>query len=231
MKKGLFIVIDGADGAGKATQAKKLIERLKKNEVPTVYVDFPRYETFFGKTIARFLRGEFGDLKTVSPYLASIPYALDRQGTRTLIESALNSGKYVIANRFVSSNMAHQAAKIANKKDRSKYLDWVSKLEYQVLGVPKENIVVYLKMSEPIASRLVDKKGQRQYLRGKVKDIHEEDSLYQRSVADLYLKLAKKHRWIVIKCYDKGEPLSINVIHDKIVKKLQLLSMMPKNLR
>src|SRR3989344_2308491 len=113
-KKGKIIVIEGGDGSGKATQSKLLIEYLEKNSIPHAYLDFPNYSSFYGKLVGKFLRGEFGDLDSVSPYLASLTFALDRLSSKDTIENHLKAGKIVVMNRYATSNMAHQGSKIAD---------------------------------------------------------------------------------------------------------------------
>lgn len=229
MKRGTFIVIDGGDGSGKATQAALLLERFKKNKTPATFFDFPRYDKFFGQNVAAFLRGEFGKLKSVSPYLASLPYALDRMSAAKAILRSLTSGISVIANRYVSSNLAHQSAKLRKTKDKNKFIRWIKTLEYKELRVPKEDIVIYLHVPAHISSELVLKKDSRAHLKGKLKDIHEADDLYQRKVIDMYLSLAEKNDWIVVPCVERGALLSIESIHELIVEALKKRNFLPKN--
>lgn len=230
MKQGKFIVIDGADGAGKATQSALLIEKLKKFRIITSYFDFPRYDKFFGKNVAAFLRGEYGSLESVSPYLASLPYALDRMAAGEAIRRALEAGSTVIANRYVSSNMAHQAAKFTNKKESEEFIEWLINLEYKELRIPREDIVVYLYLPESISSKLVSNKTDRSHLKGKKKDIHENSGTYQKSVINTYLDLAKKNDWIVIDCIKKGKLMSTPEINGMIVSALQKRKFLPNQL-
>ena len=124
MKKGFFIVIDGTDGSGKATQTKLLAEKLKKSGRKVKTIDFPQYENnFFGKMVGRYLSGEFGKSSEVSPYLASILYAGDRFEEKETIEKWLNEGFVVIADRYASSNQIHQGGKISNSAKRKEFLD------------------------------------------------------------------------------------------------------------
>ena len=116
-RKGKLIVIDGGDGSGKATQSEMLIAYLKKSGNKVKYVDYPRYYTsFHGNVVARFLRGEFGKLDEVSPYLSALAYAVDRAGTKEELDDWLASGGIVISNRYATSSMAHQGAKMPHKK-------------------------------------------------------------------------------------------------------------------
>lgn len=92
-KRGKLIIIEGADGTGKATQAELLVEHLKKNHFRVKYYDFPQYHNnFFGDMAARYLRGEYGSFLQSSPYLVSLPYALDRASVAEEMKSWLARG-------------------------------------------------------------------------------------------------------------------------------------------
>ena len=217
-KKGGFIVIDGGDGSGKTTQAKLLIDYFKKNKIPVQYFDFPQYyNSFHGKTVARFLRGEFGDINEVSPYLASLAYALDRASVKKEMDKILNKGISIIANRYATSNMAHQGAKFKNKEKREDYLAWVYELEYKVHKIPKEDVVIYLYVPWEIGLKLTTKKGTREYLKGK-EDIHEKDLDFRKASEAMYLELAKRYKhWVKIDCIENGKLLTPENIHQKII--------------
>src|SRR3990167_8453524 len=163
-KKGKLIVIDGGDGSGKTIQAKLLLGYFKTNKLPAKYFDFPQYESFYGKTVAKFLRGEFGNIDQVSPYLASLAYALDRASAKNEMEFLLKKGGYIIANRYATSNIAHQGAKFFSIKEREHYLKWVYELEYKIHRIPKEDIVIYLYVPWQIGSKLTENRKKRKYL-------------------------------------------------------------------
>jgi len=222
MKKGRLIVIDGADGSGKTTQAELLIDYLKSKNIPVEYYDFPQYyDSFHGKIVARLLRGEFGKLDQISPYLASLAYALDRASVKDEMQAFLNSGGYIIANRYATSNMAHQAAKFKDESKRQEYLDWEYELEYEVHKIPKEDLVIYLHVPWEFSRKLMEKKSQthREWLKGKMKDIAEKNDQHQKDSIEMYLKLAKKYpHWTIINCIENNQLLSKEEIHEKIVR-------------
>lgn len=220
-RRGVLIVIDGGDGSGKTTQAKLIVDHLKKRKIPVKYVDFPQYyNSFHGKTVAKFLRGEFGQIDEVSPYLASLAYALDRASVKTEMEDFLNTGGIIIANRYATSNMAHQAAKFKNKKQQEEYLKWIYELEYKVHKIPKENIVIYLHVPWEIGAKLTGKKGSREYLKGQFNDIHEKDISYRKAVEKMYIELCQRNKhWTKIDCIDKkGYLLKPEQIHKKVLQ-------------
>lgn len=222
-KKGKLIVIDGGDGSGKTTQAKLLIEYLKKNKIPVKYFDFPRYyQSFHGQTVARFLRGEFGNINQVSPYLASLAYALDRASAKKEMEEFLKKGGFIIANRYASSNMGHQGAKFSNEEEREDFLRWVYELEYKIHRIPREDLVIYLYVPWQVGWQLTQKKSDRRYLQGKKMDIQESDLAYRKAVEMMYLELAKRYRhWVKIDCVSDGKILPPEVIRQKILSLLK----------
>jgi dTMP kinase len=222
-RRGKLIVIDGGDGSGKTTQAKLLVKYLQVKNILVKYVDFPQYyNSFHGKTVAKFLRGEFGKIDEVSPYLASLAYALDRVSLKEEMEDFLKRGGIIIANRYATSNMAHQAAKFKDKKQQETYLKWVFDLEYKVHKIPKENLVMYLHVPWRIGLSLTDNKPVRHYLNGESTDIHEKDLLYRHAVEKMYLELSKRYKhWVKINCVIDNKILPPYEIHKRILQALK----------
>jgi len=220
-QKGKLVIIEGGDGSGKTTQAQLLISYLKKKKILVKYFDFPQYyQTFHGQTIARYLRGEFGVLNNISPYLVSLAYALDRLSVKNQMDDFLKKGGIIIANRYATSNMAYQGARFSNDKERNKFFDWLYQLEYKINKIPKENLVIYLHVPWQISLSLTEKKGKRFYLSGKT-DIHEKDILFRQKVEKMYLYLAKtKKNWIIIDAVKNNQILPIEIIHKKIIQAL-----------
>jgi dTMP kinase len=186
-------------------------------------MDFPQYyHSFHGKTVAKFLRGEFGKIDEVSPYLASLAYALDRASVKKEIEDFLENGGYIIANRYATSNMAHQAAKLKTNKEKNEYLKWIFELEYKVHKIPKEDLVIYLYVPWEIGMYLTKNKPVRHYLGGENVDIHEKDLLYRLEVEKMFLQLVKRYKhWIKIDCMENDKLLSKEKIHQKILNVLK----------
>lgn len=222
-KKGKLIVIEGGDGSGKTVQTALLLEYLKKQRIQVKHLDFPQYyHSFHGKTVAKFLRGEFGKIDQVSPYLASLAYALDRLSVKEETENFLLKGGYIIANRYATTNIAYQAAKFTQTKDREEFIKWVYQLEYTVNRIPKENIVIYLAVPWKLGIKLTAKKGARKYLSGNIKDIHEIDTQFRQKVEKMYLELAKRYKhWVIVNCLENKKLLNPQQIHKKVVAVLQ----------
>lgn len=222
-KRGKLIVIDGGDGSGKTTQVAILVDYFKKNYIPIKSVDFPQYyKSFHGKMVARFLRGEFGDIDEVSPYLASLSYALDRATIKNEMDDFLRKGGYIVANRYATSSMAHHGAKFSNKKERDEFLKWIMELEYKEHKIPKEDIVIYLYVPWKIGIELTQKKEKREYLKDQAQDIHEKNLQYRKSVEKMYILLAKRYpHWVTINCIKDNKILSPDKIHQKILEVLK----------
>jgi len=224
MKKGKFLVIEGLDGSGKATQLNLLLEYCRQKRIKTATVDFPQYyKTFFGRLVGRYLKGEFGGVNEVSPYLASLTFAADRWQAKPLMEKAIKEGRLLLANRYTTSNMGFMGAKIKNKKEREKFIKWLKKLEWEIYGCPVPDLVIYLSVPPQIGQKLVDKKGKRKYLGNKKKrDIHEENRKYLQRVQRVYLALCRQKNWLKIECLDeKGRLKTKREIHQEILKVLK----------
>lgn len=219
MKKGRFIVIEGTDGSGKTTQFEKLVLRMEK---PVALFDFPQYNEPSSFFVKEYLAGHYGAIEDVGPYKASLFYALDRFDVGSKINKALNERKFVIANRYVGSNMGHQGAQINDKKERLKYFNWNYDLEYNILGIPKPDINIILHMPAEMAQKMVDKKSQsmRQYVGGKKRDLLESDLQHLKRAEETYLEMSKlfSDNFIVVECVENGKLLSIDEIHEKVWK-------------
>jgi len=199
----MLIVIDGLDSSGKKTQSDLLIKRLESKGLKTGLLDFPRYDSFYGKLTGRYLKGEFGDVYDVSAYLASLLYAFDRLEVRDLLVKWLKEGRIVILNRYVSSNKAFQGAKLKDK--REEFYKWLEELEYKKNMLPREDILFYLNVPIEVSQKWLSKKGYRKYMGNKEKDMHERNLGYLREVEKLYLELIEQN-----KSYHRGDCVKNN---------------------
>lgn len=224
---GKFIVIDGSDGSGKATQSAILIKKLQSLGYEVVAFDFPQYDkTFFGQMVGQYLNGKFGDMSEIDPRLISLLYAGDRWQASEQIKKVLSVGKIVVSNRYIQSNMAFSGARFEDEAERLKFMKWLEKLEYEVYSIPKADIVLYLHVPYEIGQKLVDKKAKRSYT-DKKRDIHEKNSEYLKEVEKTYLWLSERYpEWCKIECAKKDEILSIDQIADMVFdivkKKLEI---------
>lgn len=220
MKRGKLIVIDGSDGVGKATQTKLLVERLQKEGKRVVTLDFPRYEkNFFGAFVGACLRGDHGDFLHLDPYIASVLYAADRFESKKAIEDALESGAYVVLDRYVSANQMHQGGKIKDARKRREFLKWLDTMEHSVFRIPRPDLIVYLHLPVELSVQLLKTKAatdKKKYLKGK-RDTVEEDIRYLLNSQQSALKIIQAGaKWAKVVCNKRKEILSREVIHDKI---------------
>ena len=219
----MLIAIEGIDGSGKGTQAKRLHERLLDAEVRSELISFPRYsQTHFGETIGRFLNGEFGELDQVDPHLAATLYAADRFESLGMLTDLLATRDVVVSDRYTPSNIAHQGAKRTSDA-RKQLTDWISKVEYDVFCLPKADLVIHLDLPAETAQELIAKKSKRDYT-DKVADLQEADCDYLTSVRQAYLELAEKEdNWQTVSLLDGGRLRTIDEVADDIFERIQPL--------
>ena len=196
--RGKLITLEGIDGSGKRTQLDLLADALDARGLATLRISFPRYESSFGKLVARYLNGEFGSLGVEDPHLSALLYAGDRFEAKGELESALAAGKIVLADRYIGSNLAHQSERVPSGK-RDEFLAWLRRLEYGLYGLPVEDLVVYLRVPFTEAHRLVGMKPARDYTSLR-HDILEADITHLEQTALIYDRLATKKNWVRIDC-------------------------------
>lgn len=197
-KRGLLIAIEGTDSSGKATQTQLLFERLQRRGFVVELVNLPRYHEFFGSLVGRYLAGEFGSKEELPPEFVALLYALDRYHMRLDLERKLGLGVNFVFNRYKASNLAHQAAKYLKKTEQEQFVKWLKLVESRL---PKENVTVFLNMSEEAAQKLMNGKDREQdYRQGQTKDQHESDIEYLQRTREIYKRLARKEKWIWIDC-------------------------------
>jgi dTMP kinase len=222
MPKGRLIVIDGLDGAGKATQVKLLVARLKKEGKKVVTLDFPRYQdNFFGRLIGECLTSKHGDFLHLAPQIASVLYAGDRFEASSKIRKWLAEGKYVVLDRYASANQIHQGGKIKDIKERRQFLQWLNTLEYDVFKIPRPDRVIFLDVTPDITRQMltlqVNKRDKKSYLGKNAKDVVEESMEYMLAsrVSALWLARTEKN-WIKVVCTKGKAILAREVIAEKV---------------
>jgi len=220
-----LFVIEGVDGAGKSTQIKLLKDFLSKKGYACEYMHFPRTESpFFGELIARFLRGEFGSLNEVDPYLVAMLYAGDRKDASLIINNWLSEEKIVLLDRYTYSNIAYQCAKLKDKEEQDRLMRWILSLEFDHFGIPKPNLNIFLDVPFAFAEMNLSKTrtgNDRNYLNGS-RDIHEESMTFQKMVRDIYLRVSRTDKTLaVVDCStSNGNMLPSSEIFALIVKVL-----------
>jgi len=218
-----LIVIEGVDGAGKSTQLKLLRNFFTGKGYDCEYMHFPRTDNpYFGELIARFLRGEFGTLNDVDPYLVALLYAGDRMDASAKITNWIKEGKIVLLDRYTYSNIAYQCAKLHETTAQDKLMKWILALEFEHFAIPRPDLNIFLDVPHTFTEKkLSDNRtgDDRIYLNGN-SDIHEESLLFQKRVRDLYRKVAlTDERLAVIDCSSSnGSMLTPQEIFNLIIK-------------
>lgn len=221
MSKGLLIVLDGNDGSGKATQAKLLADYLNTHGRPAITVDFPNYDrNVFGTLIGECLAGKHGDFVHMDSKIVSTLYAVDRFESAPAIREHMAKGGVVIADRYTSANQIHQGGKIADKEERKKFISWTETVEYDILGIPRPDLTVYLQVPLEISLELLSQKraAKNASLGDGQKDQVEEDRTYLEQSHETAIWLAgHQPNWKVVNCEKDGAMRSREDIHVEVV--------------
>lgn len=216
--KGRIIVIEGTDGSGKQTQTQKLFEQLKNYGQNVIKQSFPNYESSSSGPVKMYLNGELGEhANDLDAYQASALFAVDRLCTLKKLKNHYENGGVILFDRYVESNMVHQAGKIQDEDEREKFLNWLCNLEFNVLKLPKPDAVIFLDMPVQYSKNLANA---RQGLKaGTKRDIHEQDEEHLLNAYNAGKQVASKYGWKVVKCVDeKGKIKSIEQINEEIMK-------------
>ncbi len=216
--QGKIIVIEGTDCSGKETQSKLLEKRLNSIGKKCVRFDFPNYESPTGRIIggAYLGRPEIGPsffkegAVNVDPHVVCLYYAADRKYEMPEIEKYLNDDYYVILDRYTTSNLAHQGSKIHDKDERFNMYQWIDKLEYWLLGLPKPDKTIFLHV--PLENTLELRKNRKSI------DEHEKSPEYLKRAEESYLELSELYNWDKIECIRNNKLRSVEDINDEIMK-------------
>jgi len=222
---GKLIIIEGGDGSGKATQTKRLWERLSAEDYKVQKVEFPNYASPSSSLVTMYLAGEFGtDPKAVNPYAASTFYAVDRYASyKTLWADFYNQGGIILADRYTTSNMIHQAVKIKDTQSWESYIDWLKDFEYGLIGLPKPDLVIYLNMPPEYSRHFIATREDKSSVSSQ--DIHEKNYAYLEESYINAQKIRVRENWINIDCVHNGKLKSIEQIHEEVYEvTLRLIS-------
>jgi dTMP kinase len=200
---GRLIAIEGIDGSGKRTQLDLLGNQLIAGGNRVYATGFPQYDSWFGKMVGQFLNGELGSLEAVDPHFTALLYAGDRFEAKPKIEAALNDGKVVLVDRYIGSNLAHQTARAPSEK-RADFRRWIEHLEYGIYGLPREDLILYLRVPAAEAQKLVVQKSQRSYTQAK-QDLQEASLRHLQDAAAMYDQLGRGAPWVTIECFDAAQ--------------------------
>ena len=219
---GKLFVIDGTDGSGKQTQFEKLKEHLEEDHIDFKTVSFPNYDSPSSGLVKMYLSGEFGDdPKQVSPYIASTFYAADRYATyKKDLEEYYKAGGIILADRYTTANMVHQAGKIADEQEREKFINWLFDLEFNLYGIPEPSKVFFLNMPPEKSIELMEGR-ENKFSHSQEKDIHEKNPEHLLESYQAACSVAKKYGWHEIKCMENGNLRTIENIHEEIYEEVK----------
>lgn len=214
-----IIVFEGTDGCGKQTQSTLLYNYLKEKGKNVRLQSFPNYESTSSSLVKLYLNGDFGsDINCLDAYQTSTLYAVDRLYTMHTLKEFLKSDGYLILDRYVESNMIHQASKIKDKNLKDKYLDWIYNFEYEVLKLPKPTKTFFLNMPVDFSIKL---KTERNINKAGLKnDIQEKDNEHLIKAYNNGLYIAEKYKFSKIDCVENDRIKSIEEIHSEIISLL-----------
>ena len=214
---GKLIVIEGTDSSGKETQTKRLFEKLEEKGLKVKKISFPNYDSPACEPVKMYLSGAFGeDAMKVNPYPVSTMYAIDRYASFKIDwEKFYNEDGIIVTDRYVTSNMVHQASKIKDLDEKKQYLNWLEDLEYEKMGIPRPDLVIFLNMPTEMAVKLMAER-KNKITGEEKKDIHERDKEYLKESHANACKIANTYNWKEIKCSDGERIKTIEEIGEEV---------------
>ncbi len=216
---GKLIVLEGLDGCGKSTQLSKLEENFIKNKIKFKTVSFPEYDEPSCEPVKMYLNGRFGKKPgDVNAYTASLFFAIDRYASfRLKWEEFYNEGGIILAGRYTTSNAIHQMSKM-NSDEWEEYLNWMEDLEFNKIGIPKPDAVIFLDMPLEVSNEFLTKR----YNGDETKrDIHENDGEYLKNCRKAAYFAAEKLNWQIINCAKDNKARTIDDISEEILNKVK----------
>lgn len=213
---GIFIDLEGLDGSGKTTQTELICKRLQADGIDYRQIKLPDYESDSSILVRKYLAGDFGkNAGDVNAYAASVLYAADRFASYTeKWGEDYRDGKLIFADRYTPANALYQMTKF-DKADWDPFLEWLFDFEYEKIGIPAPDKVIFLDMPVEVSQRLMTSRYNGDESK---KDVHEANVEFLNACREAALYAADKYGWSVISCAENGEPLPIDVINDKVYK-------------
>nr|AIA16115.1 Thymidylate kinase [uncultured bacterium]AIA16344.1 Thymidylate kinase [uncultured bacterium] len=221
VRRGKLIVLDGTDGAGKATQTDMLVETLQEQGYEVEVADFPKYGSKSAGPLEEYLAGKYGQL---NPSASSIFYAVDRLDASAQLHAWLDEGKIVVSNRYVTANAGHQGGKIADRAERLKFFKWLNNLEYNIFGIPKPDLNVILHVPAKV--------GQARTLKQNKKDLLSTDLKHLQAAEKSYLEIATLFpNTRLVECTNGKQMLTPQEVHNQVweyVRRIALKDFAPE---
>lgn len=211
-----LIIMEGLDGSGKSTQTALLEQYFAAQGIAYKKIKLPDYDSPSSTLVNMYLGGEFGtNADEVNAYAAGAFYAVDRFASYKLKwKKDYESGMLILADRYATSNLIYQMEKI-EKADWDAFIRWSADFEYEKIGIPSPDLVIFLDMPVAVSQRLMTARYQGD--EGK-KDVHEANVAFLERCRESALYAAKMQGWKVIACADGDVPRSIEDIHQQIVE-------------
>ncbi len=215
--RGKLIVIEGCDCSGKETQSKLLVEKLKEHNYPCIGFSFPMYDTATGKIVGGPFLGKEEISKSyfqegsskVDPKVSCLYYSADFKYNINVINEYLDKGYYVILDRYVTSSLAFQGSKIKDKDERFQMYQWIDKLNYWLLALPKPDITIFLHVPLAYVCELMKNRANL--------DDNERDKEYLKTTEKTYLELTELYNWQYVNCIEDDHLRSIEDINKEIM--------------
>ena len=220
MEKGKIIVVEGAcDGIGKSTQYDLLNKWLKEEGYEVRKHHFPSYNTPQGALVEKYLKGDYGNPKDISPYFINSLYAIDRASTfKEGLEEEYKNGKILLFDRYTTSSIIYQSSTIEDPVKRKEFIDYIVDFEYNKLEIPTPDEVVFLTAPFDLVTKLREKRKDNE---GIENDIHERNIEFMRRVYENAIYLADYLNWDQIHCNERNQMRSIASIHEEVVQKVK----------
>ena len=215
---GKLFVIEGIDGSGKSTQVNALVERLKRDGRTSMHIRFPQYDQPSSALLRMYLAGEFGSHPSdVNAFAASTFFAVDRYAAyKKDWGKDYENGATILSDRYVSSNLIHQGSKLEGE-EALEFFDWLYDFEYNKIGIPRPDRVIFLDMPIEVSQRLLNRRYSED---GGKKDIHESDVEYLENCRRAALFTAEYSGWITVHCAKDGKPRGIEDISNEILERV-----------
>lgn len=215
--RGKLIIIEGTDCSGKETQTRMLVERLNKNGIKCVRMNFPAYDSPTGKIIggpylgkSYICEGWFKEGATnVDPKVCSLYYGADFLYHLKEMNDILESGTTIVLDRYFYSSFAHQGGKIADNKERLNIYNWLEKLFFDLLGLTDGDIKVFLHMPYEVSLEL--KKNREEAM-----DQHESNKEHLIMAENAYKEVANLYDFKTIECNIGNKPKTIEDINNEL---------------
>ena len=213
---GIFVDLEGLDGSGKTTQTELICKRLQEDGIDFRQIKLPDYDSDSSILVRKYLAGDFGkNAGDVNSYAASVLYAADRFASYTEKWGAdYRAGKLIFADRYTPANALYQMTKL-DKSEWDSFLEWLFDFEYEKIGIPAPDKVIFLDMPVEVSQRLMTSRYGGDETK---KDVHEANVEFLNACREAALYAAQKYGWSVVNCAENGGPLPIEVINDEVYK-------------